>query len=307
MSKVAWVFPGQGCQTPGMGKDFYENSEDAKALYEKASELLQLDMKELCFEENDKLDLTEYTQAALVTTCIAMAGELEKRGLKPDMTAGLSLGEYCAIYAAGGMSAEDAIKTVRVRGILMQDTVPAGEGGMAAVLGMDAEPMEKVLAGVPDVWIANYNCPGQIVITGKADAVLAAAGPLKAAGAKRVLPLKVSGPFHSPLLESAGARMEAELEKAAFSPLQIPYVTNVTAEPVSEINETKGLLKQQIYSSVRWEQSVRRMIADGIDTFVEIGPGRTLNGFMRKINRAVKVYNVSSYADVDTVVNALKN
>lgn len=306
MSKIAFIFPGQGCQTAGMGKDFYENSELAKEVYTKASELLNLDMQALCFEPNDKLDLTEYTQAALVTTCIAMARELMNTGITPAMTAGLSLGEYCAIYAAGGMSLEDAIKTVRTRGILMQDTVPAGEGGMAAVLGMDAAPMEHVLSELHDVWIANYNCPGQIVITGKADAVKAAEAPLKAAGAKRVLPLKVSGPFHSPLLEPAGAKMEEELNKVAFTPLAVPYVTNVTAEIVTDISETKDLLKKQIYSSVRWEQSMKKMLAEGIDTFVEIGPGKTLNGFMRKIDRSVKVYNIASFADVEKVAAELK-
>lgn len=306
MSKIAYIFPGQGCQTPGMGKDFYENSAQAKDLFTKASELLGLDMQALCFEENDKLNLTEYTQAALVTTCIAMERELEAKGLYPDMTAGLSLGEYCAIYAAGGMSAEDAIKTVRIRGILMQDTVPAGEGGMAAVLGMTAEQIEAALKDIPDVWVANYNCPGQIVITGKAEAVEAAAAPLKAAGAKRILPLKVSGPFHSPLLEAAGARMEEELNKVDYTPLRVPYVTNVTAEPVKDIAESKDLLKKQISSSVRWEQSVRRMIEEGVDTFVEIGPGKTLNGFLRKIDRSVQVYNVSAFSDIETVAEALK-
>lgn len=307
MSKIAWIFPGQGCQTPGMGKDFYENSRKAKELYTKASELLGLDMQALCFEENEKLDLTEYTQAALVTTCVAMARELEEQGLHPDMTAGLSLGEYCAIYVAGGMSAEDAIRTVRARGILMQNTVPAGEGAMAAVLGMDAAIIEATLAELPDVWVANYNCPGQIVITGKAEAVQAAEEPLKAAGAKRVLPLKVSGPFHSPLLERAGEQMGAELDQVAFSELKLPYVTNVTAEPISDITETKDLLKRQIYSSVRWEQSVRRMISEGVDTFVEIGPGKTLNSFIRKIDRSVKVYNLSAYADLGIVAAELKN
>lgn len=307
MSKIAFIFPGQGAQTPGMGKDFYENSQQAKDLYTKASELLGLDMPALCFEPNDKLDLTEYTQAALVTTCIAMERELEQQGIRPDVTAGLSLGEYCAIYAAGGMTAEDAIRTVRVRGMLMQDTVPAGEGGMAAVLGMTAEQIEAAVADIPDVWVANYNCPGQIVITGKAEAVTGAVTPLKEAGAKRVLPLKVSGPFHSPLLRSAGKRMEEELGKAAFSELRIPYVTNVTAQPVEDIKETKDLLVKQISSSVRWEQSMRWMLDNGVDTFVEIGPGKTLNGFLRKIDRSATVYNVASFADVAAVAEALKN
>ena len=166
MSKIAFIYPGQGAQKAGMGKDFYENSESARAVFDRASEILDLDMKELCFEENDRLDLTEYTQAALVTTCLAMTKVVSERGICPDVTAGLSLGEYCAIAIAGGMSEEDAIRTVRKRGILMQNTVPAGEGAMAAVLGMEASAIEEVIAGIEGVSIANYNCPGQIVITG---------------------------------------------------------------------------------------------------------------------------------------------
>lgn len=305
MSKVAFLFPGQGAQKAGMGKDFYENSETSAQLYDRASELLSLDMKELCFEENDRLDLTEYTQAALVTTCLAMEQVLEQAGVKPDITAGLSLGEYCAIYAAGGMTAEEAIRTVRARGILMQDTVPAGEGGMAAVLGMAAEKIEEVLAGRENVWIANYNCPGQIVITGTAAAVAEAAEPLKAAGARRVLPLNVSGPFHSPLLAPAGEKLLAELDRVAFTELKLPYVTNVTARPVTDISETKELLKVQISSSVRWQQSMEYMLEQGVDTFVEIGPGKTLAGFLKKIDRSALVYNVNTWEDVQKVADAI--
>ena len=305
MSKIAFIFPGQGAQKAGMGKDFYENSKTAAEVIDRASELLGLDMKALCFEENDLLDQTEYTQAALVTVCMAMEKVLRERGLAPDVTAGLSLGEYCAIASAGGMSTENAITTVRKRGILMQNAVPGGQGAMAAVLGLDAGKIEEVLADRSGVMIANYNCPGQIVITGWKEDVEQAADALKEAGAKRVLPLNVSGPFHSSLLEQAGEELGKELEQVDFSDLQISYVTNVTAEYVTDITKTKELLARQVASSVRWQQSMELLIADGVDTFVEIGPGRTLAGFLRKINREVKVYNVGTWEDVDKVVNEL--
>lgn len=288
-----------------MGKDFYEQSETARKVIDKATELLDIDMKALCFEENDKLDQTEYTQAALVTVCLAMEHVLRERGLKADVTAGLSLGEYCAIASAGGMTTEDAITTVRKRGILMQNAVPGGKGSMAAVLGLTGEAIEKVVDEIDGVTIANYNCPGQIVITGWKESVEKASEALKEAGAKRVLPLNVSGPFHSPMLEEAGKELGQVLENVELSPLEIPYVTNVTAEYVTDISETKALLAQQVASSVRWQQSVENMIADGVDTFVEIGPGRTLAGFMRKISRDVKVYNVGTWEDVDKVVSEL--
>lgn len=305
MSKTAFIFPGQGAQKAGMGKDFYEHSETAGMMIDRASELLDIDMKALCFEENDLLDQTEYTQAALVTVCLAMERVLEERGLKPDVTAGLSLGEYCAVACAGGMSAEDAITTVRKRGILMQNAVPDGKGAMAAVLGLSASDIEAVLAGMEGVSIANYNCPGQIVITGWKESVDQACEALKGAGAKRVLPLNVSGPFHSPMLEEAGAELSEVLEPVEMHPLQIPYVTNVTAEYVRDSGLTKALLSKQVASSVRWQQSVEAMIADGVDRFVEIGPGRTLAGFMRKINKEVTVYNVGTWEDVEKVVREL--
>lgn len=306
MSKIAFIYPGQGAQKAGMGKDFYENSESAKAVFDRASEILDLDMKALCFEENDKLDLTEYTQAALVTTCLAMTKVVREKGIHPDVTAGLSLGEYCAIAEAGGMSEEDAIRTVRKRGILMQNTVPAGEGAMAAVLGMEASAIEEVISNIEGVSIANYNCPGQIVITGITAGVETAAEKLKETGAKRVVMLNVSGPFHSPLLKKAGEELLEELEKVEIHKLVIPYVTNVTAEYIKDEKEIKDLLGAQVSSSVRWEQSIRKMIEEGVDTFVEIGPGKTLAGFMRKINRDVTMYNIGTWEDVDKVVEALK-
>lgn len=305
MNRVAFIFPGQGAQKAGMGKDFYENSETAARIVDRAGELLGLDMKALCFEENDKLDQTEYTQAALVTVCLAMEKVLAERGLKPDVTAGLSLGEYCAIAVAGGMEIEDAITTVRTRGILMQNAVPGGKGSMAAVLGMTGEAIEAVVDPIEGVTIANYNCPGQIVITGLKESVELAAAELKKAGAKRVLPLNVSGPFHSPYLAEAGEELGRVLEKVELHELKVPYVTNVTAEYVTDIRETKELLAKQVASSVRWEQSVRNMIAEGVDTFVEVGPGKTLAGFIKKIDRSVKVLNVAVWEDVEKVVNEL--
>lgn len=305
MSKTAFIFPGQGAQKAGMGKDFYENSETAARIVDLAGELLDLDMKALCFEENDKLDQTEYTQAVLVTVCLAMEQVLIERGLKPDVTAGLSLGEYCAIAAAGGMKIEDAITTVRTRGILMQNAVPDGKGSMAAVLGMTGEAIEAVVDKMDGVTIANYNCPGQIVITGLKESVEQAAEELKKAGARRVLPLNVSGPFHSPYLAEAGEELGRVLEQVELHELEIPYVTNVTAEYVTDIRETKALLAKQVASSVRWEQSVRNMIAEGVDTFVEVGPGKTLAGFIKKIDRSAKVLNVAVWEDVEKVVNEL--
>ena len=301
MSKTAFLFPGQGVQKCGMGKDFYENSSQAANLFEKASEALGLDMKALCFEENARLDQTEYTQAALVTTYLAMCRELESRGVKPDITAGLSLGEYAAIAAAGAMSDLDAIRLVRKRGMLMQNTVPAGEGAMCAILALDEKKIEEILSEIPDVTIANYNCPGQIVITGKTAAVEMAAVRLKEAGARRTLMLNVSGPFHSPMLEPAGAALRQELEQVTFQRLQIPYVTNVNACEITDASEIPELLVRQMYSPVRWMQSMEYMLKSGVDTFVEIGPGKTLEGFLKKINRNVQVHHVSCWEDLEQI------
>ncbi len=299
---VAFIFPGQGAQVTGMGKDFYEQTETGRRVFDKASELLGFSMPELCFEPDERLDLTEYTQAAMVTTSIAMMKVLmEQKGIAPDVAAGLSLGEYCALAAAGAMSEEDAITAVRKRGILMQQAVPAGIGGMAAVLGMEAAAIEAVLEEIEDVQIANYNCPGQIVISGKKEAVELAGEKLKGAGAKRVIPLNVSGPFHSRMLAEAGRELGKALEQVEIYPLKIPYVANVTAEYVTDEKEIKGLLERQVSSSVRWQQSVEAMVAAGVDTFVEIGPGKTLSGFMRKINRNVRTVNIEKVEDLEKI------
>jgi [acyl-carrier-protein] S-malonyltransferase len=306
MSKIAFIYPGQGAQVCGMGQDFCEQTEIGRQTFELASELLGFSMQELCFEKNDRLDITEYTQAAMVTVSIAITKVLESRGVKPDVTAGLSLGEYCALYAAGVMSEADAIKTVRQRGIFMQEEVPVGQGAMAAVLAMDASAIEEVLADIDGVQIANYNCPGQIVISGRTEAVNTACEKLKEAGAKRTIMLNVSGPFHSRMLTGAGEKLGKVLESVEVHTPQIPYVANVTAAYVTDAAEVKPLLEKQVSSSVRWQQSVEAMIADGVDTFIEIGPGKTLAGFMRKIDRTVKVLNVEKIEDIEKVLEALE-
>ena len=309
MSKIAFIFPGQGAQKTGMGKDFYEQSQRAAEIYAAASkrlkEEMEIDIRTLCFDENDKLDQTAYTQAALVTTCLAMARTLEEKGVRADVTAGLSLGEYCAIAVAGGMSDLDAVGAVRKRGVLMEEAVPTGVGAMAAVLGLSAEQIEKVTEEIKGVTVANYNCPGQVVITGETDSVDAAKEKLLECGAKRVLPLNVSGPFHSPMLKETGEKLSEVLDQIHFHELELPYVTNVTAEPITDICKTKELLKEQVAASVRWQQSMERMIEDGVDTFIEIGPGKTLAGFLKKINRMVTVMNISCIEDVDKVASAV--
>ncbi len=302
MSKIAFLYPGQGAQKVGMGKDFYEQNDMAKEVFDKAQELLDFDVIATCFEENEDINNTAYTQAAMVTACLAMTKVLLDSGVKPDVTAGLSLGEYAAIAVAGGMSYEDAITTVRQRGIFMNEAVPQGKGAMAAVLGLTGEQVEQAVDSIDDVTVANYNCPGQIVITGMKEAVDKAMDVLKENGAKRVLPLNVSGPFHSPFLTGAGEKLSEVLDKVSIAPLEIPYVTNVNAEYITDSSNTKELLVKQVSSPVRFEQSVRNMLADGVDTFIEIGPGRTLAGFIKKITKDVKVYNVAAYDDVAKVV-----
>ena len=281
-----------------MGQSFYEADADARAVFDEASELLGYDMKALCFEENEKLNLTQYTQPAMVTTGIAIMKVVEKQGLLPDTAAGLSLGEYEALYAAGALSVTDAIRVVAQRGELMEAAVPAGVGAMAAVLGAEADLIEETLSEIPEVWIANYNCPGQIVISGKKEAVEAAAEALKARGIKRVLMLNVSGPFHSGLLREAGEELGKVLAETEIHPLRIPYYANVTGGIVEDAAKVRGLLTEQVYSSVRFEQSIRNMLSAGVDTFYELGPGKTLAGFVKKIDREATVVNIETMEDL---------
>lgn len=309
MGKIAFVFPGQGAQKAGMGKEFYENSPIAKEIFDKAGEAVGLDLKALCFEDNEDLHITEYTQVALLTTSVAIMEVLGDRGIKPDVAAGLSLGEYCALVAAHSMSYIDAAKAVRKRGIYMQEEVPAGVGGMAAVMGLNAPEIEAAIAGIDEVQVANYNCPGQIVISGKKEAVEEGAEKCKEAGAKRTVMLNVSGPFHSELLKGAGTKLEKVLNEITIEKPQIPYVANVTADYVTEREDIQPLLVKQVSNSVRWQQSVETMVKDGVDTFVELGPGRTLAGFNKKIGKAIgkelTTYSVGSLAEMDAVTEAL--
>ena len=299
MGKTAFMFPGQGAQYIGMGQDFYEQIPVCKEMFELASKAGGLDVPALCFEENEQINITEYTQIAMLAAEVAMLKAIEEKGIKPDVTGGLSLGEYGALAASGVMSAEDVFKVVRKRGIYMQEAVPNG-GAMTAVLGLDTAVIEKICEEtMGKVSIANYNCPGQIVITGEEQAVQAAMEKLSAAGAKRCVPLKVSGPFHSPMLVGAGEKLAKELENVEIHDIKIPYIANVTADYVTDKDQVKPLLQKQVSSSVRWQQTVERMIADGVDTFIEIGPGKTLSGFMRKINKDMKVYNVEKVEDLE--------
>ena len=291
--KIGFVFSGQGAQYLGMGHEFYTNSLIFKQFIDLASEVLDFDLPHLLFEENEKLNQTEYTQPAILAMSVAISEMIkEKLNITPSMCAGLSLGEYTALVESGALDFETALKLVRKRGKLMQEAVPTGVGAMLAVMGMERDVIQKVCveaSEVAGVYPANYNMPGQIVIGGYKEGVAKAQELLNEAGAKRLIPLNVSGPFHTPLLKEASDNLEKVLETITFNEMSIPVVTNVTGEVISDKEAIRSTLTKQVMSPVYFEDCIRTMIASCVDTFIEIGPGKTLSSFIKKIDRTVKV------------------
>ena len=310
--KLAFIYPGQGAQHVGMGKDVCERHPSARDAFREASEALGEDMERLVFDGGEaELALTRNTQPALLATCWAITRPLLEAGVRPDVAAGLSVGEYAAHVAAGTFAFADAMRVVRLRGQLMQDEVPAGEGGMAAILGLGdgdvRECCEEAAAalGGSVVEPANYNCPGQVVISGRLQAVEAAAELCRRRGAKRAAMLAVSAPFHCSLMRGAGDKLARALEGVPAGPMGIPVVANATAGPVRDPGEAKKLLARQVSSPVLWERGVRAMISGGVGAFVEIGPGKTLAGFLKRIDKGAPVFNVSDAAGVEAAIEAL--
>lgn len=306
MSKTAFIFPGQGAQYVGMAKDFYEKYDECRAIIDEADECMDFDLKSIMFDENELINKTEYTQAAMLAAECCILKAVEMKGIKADITAGLSLGEYAALVAAKAITFADAMKLVRKRGMYMENEVPAGKGGMAAVIGLDSAVIDDICAKLEAetgkcVGAANYNCPGQIVISGDKEAVEAAVEPLTAAGAMKVVLLNVSGPFHSAMLKGAGDKLGEELKNVTFDNPVIPYLNNVAADIVTTKDTIKETLEKQVYSPVRWEQCVRKMIDEGVELFYEIGPGKTLAGFMKRIDRSKKVITINTVEDLEGV------
>lgn len=308
MSKVAFVFPGQGSQTAGMCKAFYDEYAVAKRVFEEADEALGFSITKMCFEgpESD-LRLTYNTQPAILTASTACAAVLKEKGISCDVAAGHSLGEYSALVNTGALAFADAVRIVRKRGQFMQEAVPVGEGSMAAVLGLESDKIVEICQAVEAeageaVQAVNFNCPGQVVIAGAVNAVNKAVEALKAAGAKRAVLLPVSAPFHSTLMKPASERLAEVLAPIEIKDITIPVVANVTAKEVTSGAEIKELLVKQAAMPVLWETSVRNMVADGVDTFVEVGPGKVLTGFTKKIAKGLPALNIEDPASLEKVL-----
>jgi [acyl-carrier-protein] S-malonyltransferase len=305
MKKTAFIFPGQGSQAVGMGKELFDHFKVAKEVFEEADDILRFSISRLCFEGPDEaLKLTENTQPAVLTASIAALRVLqEEKGIQPKLTAGHSLGEYSALVASGAFSFGEAVKIVRLRGRFMQEAVPVGEGTMAAILGMEPEEVEKLCQEVSaeDVLSpANFNCPGQIVIAGHTKAVERAIELAKQRG-KKSMPLQVSAPFHSVLMKPAGVRLNEALKEISVHELKVPVVTNVEAKANSTPERVKPLLVEQVSRPVRWEESMRRMVEEGVERVLEVGPGKVLSGLMKRIDSKVEIGNIEDIQSLKKV------